>query len=142
MGRKNKQAEVTAAVRRYLEIDGERLQDEQRLDIRHVASAVGASRTTLYKYGLDEEIKAAGQRRQEQAALSGRARPEHDLDNQARQLREALQQAEARNKALVGQITLIEANAARMGIDPEELYRPIAQPDRSVSHAGRRGRGR
>jgi hypothetical protein len=139
MGRKNKQAEVTAAVRRYLEIDGERLQDEQRLDIRHVASAVGASRTTLYKYGLDEEIKAA---RQEQAALSGRAGPEHYLDNQARQLREALQQAEARNKALVGQITLIEANAARMGIDPEELYRPIAQPDRSVSHAGRRGRGR
>lgn len=142
MGRKNRQTEVTVAVRRYLEIAEERPQDELRLDIRHVASAVGVSRTTLYKYGLDEGIRAAAQRRQEQAALSGRAGPEHDLDNQVRQLREALQQAKARNKTLVGQINLIEANAARVGIDPEELYRSMARPVRSVSHAGRGGRGR
>ena len=37
---------------------------------------------------------------------------------------------------LVGRIAIIEANAGRLGIDPEELYRAILKPVRSMSRAG------
>ena len=33
-------------------------------------------------------------------------------------------------------IAVIEANAGRLGIDPEELYRAILKPVRSLSRAG------
>jgi hypothetical protein len=47
--------------------------------------------------------------------------------------------AEERNKHLVARLALVEANAARLGIDPEELYRPVMRPMRNVSHAGKTG---
>ncbi len=54
-------------------------------------------------------------------------------------LQEEVKQAEVRNKHLVARIALVEANAVRLGIDPEELYRPMMKPVRAVSHAGKPG---
>ena len=41
-----------------------------------------------------------------------------------------------RYRKLVGLIATREANAGRLGFDPEEMYKPLMKPIRSVSHAG------
>lgn len=141
MGRKCKKAEVTNAVRAFLAMAITQPPDEYAIDVKSVDAAVGVSRTSLYKYDLAVEIKAAAGRQREQLGLSGTALQQRRLSHVVRQLRQELALAEARNKALLGQINIIEANAARLGVDPEELYRPLAKPVRSVSQAGR-GRNR
>jgi hypothetical protein len=141
MGRKCKKGEVTNAVRAFLATAVTQPPDEYAIDVKSVAAAIGVSRTSLYKYDLAVEIKAAAGCQQEQLDLSGAARQQRRLSNVVRQLRQELELAEARNKALLGQINIMEANAARLGVDPEELYRPLAKPVRSVSQAGR-GRNR
>lgn len=141
MGRKCKQEEVTNAVRDFLETAVTHPPDECVIDVKSVAAAISVSRTSLYKYGLADEIKAAVSRQRERMGLSGAALQQRRLTDIVRHLRQELQQAEIRNKVLLGQINIIEANAARMGINPEELYKPLAKPVRSVSQAGR-GRNR
>lgn len=141
MGRKCKKTEVTDAVRAFLATAVTRPPDECAIDVKSVAAAVGVSRTSLYKYDLAAEIKAAADRQRENVGLSDTTLPPYRLGNVVRQLRQELALAETRNKALLGQINIIEANAARLGVDPEELYRPLAKPVRSVSQAGR-GRNR
>jgi hypothetical protein len=39
---------------------------------------------------------------------------------------------------LLAQVMLMEGNARRVGLDPDELYKPLVPPDRSVSRAGRK----
>lgn len=134
MGRKSKKAEIARAVRAYLgEVETQPPDEQHAIDVKHVAAVIGVSRTSLYQYGLAEEIKAAARRQREQSHLSDC----HQSD-QVRRLRQELKLAEERNKALLAQINVIEANAARLGIDPEELYKSLAKPVRSTSHAGRR----
>jgi hypothetical protein len=137
MGRKNKQEEVTGAVRAFLETAERCPADEVAIDVKSVATAIGVSRTSLYKYGLAVEIQAAAERQRNRIGLSGAALKQHRLEDTVRRLRQELEQAEARNKGLLAQMNIIEANAARLDVDPEELYRPLAKPVRSVSHAGR-----
>lgn len=141
MGRKCKKTEVTDAVRAFLATAVTLPPDECAIDVKNVAAAVGVSRTSLYKYDLAAEIKAAADRQRGNVGLSDATLPPYRLGNVVHQLRQELALAEARNKALLGQINIIEANAARLGVDPEELYRPLAKPVRSVSQAGR-GRNR
>src|SRR5215813_5587897 len=56
--------------------------------------------------------------------------------------RYAQEKEREKNKKLVAQIAIIEVNAARLGIDPEELYKPIPKPIRTVSRAGATSRKR
>lgn len=142
MGRKSRKEEITRAVHEYLTLAEHRLPDEWIIDVKHVAAAVGASRTSLYAYGLAEEIKAAARRQRERSGLSGEAVHRRRLRDQLRQLRQELALADERNKALLAHLAIVETNAARLGLDPEELYRLPAKPVRSVSHAGRRSKRR
>jgi hypothetical protein len=48
-----------------------------------------------------------------------------------------ISELEHRAKATLALIALVEMNAARLGINPEELYVPVPKPDRRVSRAGR-----
>jgi hypothetical protein len=136
MGRNSRKEEVKRAVREYLAMAEHRLPDEWIIDVKHVAAAVGVSRTSLYAYSLTDEIKAAARCQRERIGLSGEAAHRRRLRDQVRQLRQELAQADERNKALLAQMAMIETNAARLGIDPEELYRLPEKPVRSVSHAG------
>ena len=52
--------------------------------------------------------------------------------------RRELEKERERNKALVARIAIMEANAARLGFDPEEMYKPILKPVRTTSRAGAR----
>lgn len=137
MGRKNKQKQVTDAVQDYLENAENQTPDEAIINVKSVAAVLGVSRTSLYKYELDSAIKAAAKRQRERMGLDEPAVKRRRASDIALKLRADLHLAEERNKGLVAQICLIEANAARLGIDPEELYQPLAKPVRSVSHAGR-----
>lgn len=139
MGRKNEQVRITTAVRTYLAAAEGQPSDKYRLDVKHVALAARVSRTSIYKYALDEEIRSAAKRQHEHAGMagqSGRGTRWHEL---VRKLRAELSQAEARNKRLVAQLNLVEANAARLGIDPEALYQPMVKPIRDTPRNGQAG---
>ncbi len=132
MGRKSQEAELTAAVQEYLEAVRRGQPDVCQLDVKSVAAALGVSRTSIYKYGLDKSIREA----QQQQAAEGSGKP-RQLSHMLADLRQELKQTEIRNKALLRRLNVVEANAARLGIDPEELYRPLVKPVRVLFHAGR-----
>jgi hypothetical protein len=135
MGRKSQEPELTAAVQSYLEAAQLRKPGDCQLDVKGVAAALGVSRTSLYKYGLDELIKES--QRQMALPMEDAAKKPPRLSDMMANLRHELKQAAQRNKALVTRLNLVEANATRLGIDPEELYRPLVKPVRVLSHVGR-----
>lgn len=106
------------------------------LDVRSVAAALGVSPTTLYKYGFNREINAAEQRQRENGRASGREIERRSFHDQVHGLSQELQNERERNKALVARIAIMEANAARLGFDPEDMYKPILKPARTTSRAG------
>jgi hypothetical protein len=123
-------------LRDYLAIAEGHGPDEKALDVRSVAAALGVSPTTLYKYGFNNDVNAAEQRQRENGLLSGAAIEQRFFEDQLAQLKAELEREQERNRQLVGRIAIIEANAGRLGIDPEELYRAILKPVRSMSRAG------
>lgn len=133
MGRKSQEATLTNSVTAYLEA-ARRNPAAYRLDVKSVAVALGVSRTSLYKYGLDRMIHEA-----QQQQVEGDEERSYRMSDALSELRRQLKLAEERNKALLTRLNMIEANAARLGIDPEELYRPLPKPVRAVSHARRHG---
>jgi hypothetical protein len=120
----------------YLAVAEAHPPSEMALDVRSVATALRISPTTLYKYGFNDDINGAERRQQESALLSGAEIEKRFFEGQADQLRTELEMERERNRQFVGRIAVIEANAGRLGIDPEELYRAILKPVRSMSWAG------
>ena len=120
----------------YLAIAEAHTPEETALDVRSVAAALSVSPTTLYKYGFNDDINAAARRQGENALLSGPAIEKRFFEGQLDQLKTELEKERERNRGLVGRIAIIEANAGRLGIDPEELYRAVLKPVRSMSRAG------
>jgi hypothetical protein len=117
--------------------------EERTLDVRSVAAVLRVSPTTLYKYGLNRQINAAEQRQRENTGSSP-APQSSRTTSKARfaQLTEELEKERERSKGLVGRIAIMEANAARLGFDPEEMHKPILKPVRTMSRAGaNRGAG-
>jgi hypothetical protein len=139
MGRKREESKMTMAVRAYLAAGEDQLPEQYRLDVKHVATAIGVSRTSLYKYGLVAEIQAAAQRQRERLGLAGAPTRRPRWRDLVRRLRAELQQANLRNQALVAQLNLVEANAARLGLDPEALFQPLVKPARTLPRNGRTG---
>lgn len=139
MPRQSQQEELTTALHTYLAIAEKHPPEEYPLDGRSVAKALGVSPTTLYKYQLQEHIRAAANRQRENVKLSSRKPSLNSPKERLQRLGGELKLAEERNKHLVARLALVEANAARLGIDPEELYRPVLKPVRTVSHAGKPG---
>ncbi len=104
------------------------------------------SPTTLYKHGFDEVIKATQTDQLENAELSGTKSERQIMAEQKRRLEAELAHANERNNHLIVHVCLVEANAALLGIDPEEFLNEIVKPVRDVSWAERgytiAGRGR
>ena len=136
MARASVREELRSQMRQHLAIGELHPPEEAPLDVRSVASVLRVSPTTLYKYGFNREINAAEQRQRENALMAGAAIEQEHFKGQIQRLREELVDERERNKALVGQIATMEANAARLGFDPEEMHKPILKPLRSISRAG------
>lgn len=130
---------VTDQVQKYL-ARGEVLSAEEcPLHVRGVAAALQISPTTIYKYDLDALIGAARERQQQRAKGQKKKRQRTPDEETIHRLQAELEQERERNKGLVAKIVLMEANAARKGWDPEELYRPLPKPLRTRPHF-RRGK--
>jgi hypothetical protein len=111
------------------------------LSLNAVAKRTGISRITLRKYGLDDLIREAA-RRQEGAKRTQSDKVRAQTGMQIKDLQERLARAVRANEALLGQIALAEGNAQRLGLDPSDLWRPIATPDRATPWTPRRLSGR
>ena len=111
------------------------------MSLNAVAKRSGISRVTLRKYGLDVLIREAA-RRQEGAKRTQSDKVRAEAGMQIKDLREHLARALRANEALLGQIALAEGNAQRLGLDPSDLWRPIATPDRATPWTPRRLFGR
>lgn len=141
MPRSSMREDLLRRLRDHLAVSETHLPEERPLDVRGVAVALGVSPTTLYKYGFNREINAAEQRQQENGALSGKAIEQRFYSDQVRALTEQLEKERERSKGLVGRIAIMEANAARLGFDPEEMHKPILKPLRTTSRAGQGSTG-
>ncbi len=139
MSRQSQQEELTRELHAYLTTAEKQSPEDYPLDSRSVAKVLGVSPTTLYKYHFQEPIREAARRQQENAKQASKKPPLHSPKERLQKLGEELKLAEERNKHLVARLALVEANAARLGFDPEELYRPVLKPVRTVSYAGKQG---
>ena len=139
MPRTSVREDLSRRVREHLAVAEAHPAEECPLDVRSVAAALGVSPTTLYKYGFNREINAAEQRQRGNGHVSGREIERRSFHDQVHGLSEELEKERERNKALVARIAVMEANAARLGFDPEEMYKPILKPVRTVSRAGTTG---
>ena len=135
MGRPNRRDEVTQAVREYLAIAVCHPPEKCPLDVASVAAAVDCVRSSIYNYGLQQEIAEAAQQQQRLHKQTGSEKS--DIRMLLRQLRAEIKLTEQRNRHLLERLILVEGNAARLGIDTEELFKPLPKPIRMVSHAGR-----
>jgi hypothetical protein len=95
----------------------------------------------LYKYGLKRQINAAEQRQRENGFIAGAAIEQDYFKGEIRKLTEETKKERERSKGLVGRIAIMEANAARLGFDPEAMHQPILRPVRTMSRAGQGGTG-
>lgn len=138
MGRQSKREQTIQAVDAYIKKAEHQSPDQYPLNVKAVAERIGCSRTLLYKYSLAEKIQAANRRQREHLGLAGEMAQRRGVTGIVAKLRADLALAHERNKALVARLNIVEANAARLGIDPEELYREMVKPDRSHSQAHRR----
>jgi len=136
MSRPSVREELKGRLREYLAIAETHPPEECGLDVRGVAAVLRVSPTTLYKYGFNRYINAAEQRQRENAFIAGAAIEQDYFKGQIRALTEELEKERERNKSLVGRIAIMEANAARLGYDPEDMYKPILKPVRTISRAG------
>jgi len=136
MPRRSKEEEIRSSCKEYLVTAETHTAEEYPLHVRAVAEALKVSPTTIYKYKLDVEINASERLQMENAKFTGKARERQDHIAKIQDLKVQLEQERDRNKKLVAHIALMEANVARLGFDPEEMYRPIAKPMRTVSRAG------
>jgi hypothetical protein len=116
--------------------------EDRPLDVRSVAAVLRISPTTLYKYGLNRQINASEQRQRENSLISDAAIEQDYFKGEISRLTDEIEKERERSKGLVGRIAIMEANAARIGFDPEEMHKPILKPVRTMSRAGSRKPGR
>lgn len=123
---------VTDKVAKYVEDSARLPYGEMPLSTLAVAKSIGHDRRVLKKYGLDVVIAAADKRAGRDAKLAKDTR-RRSLEERVNAARSAADKLGQQVSSLLARLALIEANAKRIGIDPEELYRPLATPDRRVA---------
>ena len=99
---------------------------------QNVAAVLRISPTTLYKYGLNRQINAAEQRQRQTSFIAGAAIEQDYFKGEIRKLSEEIERR-AWRQALVGRIATKEANAARLGFDPEEMQKAISAGSDNVA---------
>lgn len=141
MARPSIEARVTEKVAKYVADAVVLPYGEMPLSTLAVAKSIGHDRRVLKKYGLDVVI-AAADKRAGRDAKRGRDTRRRSLEERVDAATSEVDKLEQQVHSLLARLALIEANAKRMGIDPEELYRPFAPPDRRVASifGSRKGR--
>jgi hypothetical protein len=128
--------EVRKAVRDYLAAAVGKSAEDAPLNVLAVAKQAGFDRKTLKKYGLHLDVAAAAQAQSRGDKMSPRETEQRSHADALREREREIAALRMRCEGLVARICLAEGNAQRLGIDPVELWKPLASPDRSVPHAG------
>ena len=136
MPRPSVEEKVRLAVREYLVDAVKRSRSEAPLNVFAVAESTGFNRKTLKKYGLDVEIAVAAKNQAKGGKISAREAQQHSHADALRTRDQEISELRHRCEELVARICLAEGNAQRIGIDPVELWKPLAAPDRSIPHPG------
>jgi hypothetical protein len=136
MPRSSNEEEVRKRVLAYLKTAEVGDPSNVPIDVRNVAKRVQCSPTTIYKYHLDQEITLARQRQANNNPETRKASKRRKERDRMHALARNLEEQQNIDKGLVARIALVEYNAARLGIDPEELFKPMPKPLRSTSRAG------
>jgi len=84
-----------------------------------VATALRISPTTLYKYDLNRDDKCGGTTPARKYVAFGAAIEQQFYTNRFMTLQQNSKQERQRSKNLIARIATMEANAARLGFDPE-----------------------
>lgn len=129
---------VRQAVRDYLAAAVTKSSEEAPLNVLTVAKQTGFNRKTLKKYGLDVEVTSAAKLQAKAGTVSPREMQRRSQADAIGNRDQEIAALRIRCEALVARICLAEGNAQRLGIDPIELWKPLATPDRSVSRGGGR----
>jgi hypothetical protein len=136
----SKKTETQQKVRSYLRRAVDLPPQEAPINYSVLQRKTGIDRRTVKKhmrYEIEQAIR-------EQALNENGASP---ADKEAEAFKEQMRRRDRRieslketNTNLLVRLALVEANAQRLGIDPDELYKPLRRPDRSVSKAGQGGK--
>jgi hypothetical protein len=138
MPRSSKEDEVKEKVLAYLKTAEVGDPSAFPIDVRNVSRRLQYSPTTIYKYHLDDEINASRERQANNNRQAQKVEKHQREQNRILVLTRDLEEQQNIDKGLVARIALVEHNAARLGIDPEELFKLMAKPIRSASRAGQR----
>jgi hypothetical protein len=123
----SKRDRITGMVEDYIEVALRSDESKYSLNVASVAEYIGCSRTTIYKYDLDELIHSAYTSRKQLTATDTQQK-----EDKLKRLRVELAAIEERNKNLIALVCVMEGNAARLGINPEDLHRPLVKPFRKT----------
>lgn len=130
MARPSEKEKIVQAVNDYLREKESSDPDQYPFNVKSIALALNISRTTIYKYGLHEDIQTADEQRRLRLELYGVLSKSDRALLANQKLKSELEQADKRNKALVARLNIVELNAARLGVDAEELFKPLQSPVR------------
>ena len=139
MARPSERDLIEPKVREYCNRAVKTTAEEMPLSYLGMSQRLSVNRATLKKY-FSSLIKKAQHKQQGNSKTGERKRRPLECAEKLRNRDQEISALTERNKALLALNALVELNAARLGINPEELYAPVPKPDRRVSRAGRAGR--
>lgn len=138
-----KKEKTEERVRAYLKRAIEQPAEKAPINYSEISRRTEIDRRTVKKWMRSEIEQAQREQTRNSGELSPRERDAQLFRDKLRSRDQQIGKMETVIGNLRERLLLVEANAQRLGINPDELYSPIRRPDRSVSRAGRgTGRGR
>jgi len=137
MGRPSQKKEVLKAVLEDLLRAEAESPDVMPINFKALAGRTGFDRRTIKRHA-EKEVRRA-QQAQERNNLSAARQEEEAYRDKLREKDAEVVMWRERYEALLLQVTKMEHNAVRLGIDPEALYAEMTPVDRTWSRAGRGG---
>ncbi len=135
MARPSERDLIEPKVRDYCSRAVKTTAEEMPLSFLGMSLRLNINRATLKKY-FSSLIKKAQHKQHGNTKTGERKRRPLESAEQLRNRDQTISDLKQQNKALLALIALVELNAARLGLNPEELYVPVPKPDRRVSRAG------
>ena len=133
MARPSIESIVTDKVTKYVEESAALPYGKMPLSTLAVAKAIGHDRRVLKKYGLDVVI-AAAEKKASRVAKSGQDAKRRSFEERIDSAKQENERLGRQVNSLLARLALVEGNAKRIGIDPEELYKALTPPDRRVAN--------
>lgn len=139
MARPSERDKIEPKVREYCGRAVKTTPEKMPLSLLGMSQRLNINRATLKKYFVDL-IRKAQLKQLANPKSNAPKRKRRECSEMLRDRDQKISELEHRAKATLALIALIEINASRLGINPEELYVQVPKPDRRVSRAGRTGR--